>query len=38
MLSPIDIKNKKQKGEKVSMITAYDYAFAQMAEAAGAIQ
>ena len=35
MLSPIDIKNKKAKGEKVSMITAYDYAFAQMAEAAG---
>ena len=38
MLSPIDIKNKKQKGEKVSMITAYDYAFAQMAEAAGVDQ
>jgi 3-methyl-2-oxobutanoate hydroxymethyltransferase len=35
MLSPIDIKNKKKKGEKVSMITSYDYAFAQMAEAAG---
>ena len=38
MLSPIDIKNKKTKGEKVSMITAYDYAFAQMAEAAGVDQ
>ena len=38
MLSPIDIKNKKAKGEKVSMITAYDYAFAQMAEAAGVDQ
>lgn len=35
MLSPIDIKNKKSKGEKVSMITAYDFSFAQMAEAAG---
>ena len=35
MLSPIDIMNKKKKGEKVTMITAYDYAFAQIAEAAG---
>ncbi len=38
MLSANDIKLKKAKGEKVSMITAYDYAFAQMAEAAGVDQ
>ena len=38
MLSPSDIVAKKQKGEKVSMITAYDFAFAQMAEAAGVDQ
>ena len=35
MLSPSDIVAKKQKGEKVSMITAYDFAFANIAEAAG---
>ena len=38
MLSPSDIAAKKQKGEKVSMITAYDFAFARMAEAAGVDQ
>jgi 3-methyl-2-oxobutanoate hydroxymethyltransferase len=38
MLSPSDIVAKKQKGEKVSMITAYDYAFARMAEEAGVDQ
>lgn len=38
MLSPSDIVAKKQKGEKVSMITAYDFAFARMAEAAGVDQ
>ena len=38
MLFPSDIVAKKQKGEKVSMITAYDFAFAQMAEAAGVDQ
>lgn len=35
MLSPVDILNKKKNGEKVSMITAYDFAFAKMAEYAG---
>ena len=35
MLSPEEIKAKKSKGEKVAMVTAYDFAFAQMAEAAG---
>lgn len=35
MLTANDIKQKKVRGERVSMITAYDYAFAQMAEAAG---
>lgn len=35
MLSAQDIMQKKVRGEKVSMITAYDFAFAQMAEAAG---
>ena len=35
MLSPKDIMQKKSRGEKVSMITSYDFAFAQMAEAAG---
>jgi len=35
MLNPKDITEKKAKGEKISMVTAYDYAFAQMAEAAG---
>jgi len=34
MLTAQDIKAKKLRGEKISMITAYDYAFAQMAEAA----
>lgn len=38
MLSPSDIVAKKQKGEKVSMITAYDFAFARMAEEAGVDQ
>lgn len=38
MLSPVDIMAKKARGEKVSMITSYDYAFAQMAEAAGVDQ
>jgi len=38
MLTPEDIKAKKSRGEKVSMITAYDFAFAQMAEAAGVDQ
>ncbi len=38
MLSPSDIIAKKQKGEKISMITAYDYAFARMAEEAGVDQ
>lgn len=38
MLSPVDIKAKKARGEKVSMITSYDFAFAQMAEAAGVDQ
>lgn len=35
MITPNEIKLKKSKGEKISMITAYDYSFAQMAEAAG---
>lgn len=35
MLTANDIMQKKVRGEKVSMITAYDFAFAQMAEAAG---
>ena len=35
MLTPEEIKAKKSKGEKVAMVTAYDFAFAQMAEAAG---
>ena len=35
MLTPKDITEKKAKGEKISMITSYDFAFAQMAEAAG---
>jgi Ketopantoate hydroxymethyltransferase len=36
MLTPEDLKAKKvNKVEKISMITAYDFAFAQMAEAAG---
>lgn len=38
MLSPEEIKAKKALKQKVSMITAYDYAFAQMAEAAGVDQ
>lgn len=38
MLTANDIKQKKIRGEKVSMITAYDFAFAQMAEAAGVDQ
>lgn len=35
MLNPVEIQNKKLKGEKVTMVTAYDFAFAQMAEFAG---
>ena len=35
MLTPKDITEKKAKNEKISMITSYDFAFAQMAEAAG---
>ena len=35
MLTPEEIKARKSSGEKISMITAYDFAFAQMAEAAG---
>ena len=35
MLTPEDIKAKKSKHEMISMITAYDFAFAKMAEAAG---
>ena len=35
MLTPEDIKAKKSKNEMISMITAYDFAFAKMAEAAG---
>ncbi|MDR1759999.1 MAG: 3-methyl-2-oxobutanoate hydroxymethyltransferase [Fibrobacter sp.] len=35
MLSIRDLKEKKKNGEPVSMITAYDFAFAQMAERAG---
>lgn len=38
MLSPDEIKLRKKSGNKISMITAYDYAFAQMAEAAGVDQ
>ena len=38
MLTPEEIKAKKSKGEKVAMVTAYDFAFAQMAEAAGVDQ
>lgn len=38
MLTANDIMQKKVRGEKVSMITAYDFAFAQMAEAAGVDQ
>lgn len=38
MLSPEDIQAKKTKGEKISMVTAYDVAFARMAEAAGVDQ
>ncbi|HQB64490.1 MAG TPA: 3-methyl-2-oxobutanoate hydroxymethyltransferase, partial [Fibrobacteraceae bacterium] len=34
MLSIKEIQNKKKNGEKVSVITAYDFAFAKMAEAA----
>ena len=35
MLTPKDITEKKAKNEKISMVTSYDFAFAQMAEAAG---
>lgn len=35
MLTPEEIKARKSSGDKISMITAYDFAFAQMAEAAG---
>ena len=35
MLTPEDIKAKKSKHEMISMITAYDFAFANIAEAAG---
>ena len=35
MLTPEEIKARKSTGEKISMITSYDFAFAQMAEAAG---
>lgn len=35
MLSVNDLKEKKKKGEIISMITIYDFAFAQMAETAG---
>ena len=35
MLTPEEIKARKNTGEKISMITSYDFAFAQMAEAAG---
>lgn len=38
MLTPEEIKAKKAKGEKISMITSYDFAFAKMAEAAGVDQ
>lgn len=38
MLTANDILQKKSRGEKVSMITAYDFTFAQMAEAAGVDQ
>lgn len=38
MLTPDQIKAKKNSGNKISMITAYDFAFAQMAEAAGVDQ
>ena len=38
MLTAKDILQKKIRGEKVSMITAYDFAFAQMAQAAGVDQ
>lgn len=38
MLTPEQIKAKKTTGEKVSMITSYDFAFARMAEAAGVDQ
>ena len=35
MLTPEEIKARKNTGEKISMITSYDFAFAQMAVAAG---
>lgn len=35
MLTPEDIQAKKSKKQKISMVTAYDFAFAKMAEAAG---
>ena len=38
MLTAEDIRALKGTGKKVSMITAYDFAFAQMAEAAGVDQ
>ena len=34
MLTPEDIKAKKSKNEMISMITAYYFAFAKIAEAA----
>lgn len=38
MLTPEDIQAKKSKKQKISMVTAYDFAFAKMAEAAGVDQ
>ena len=38
MLTPKDIQAKKSKKQKISMVTAYDFAFAKMAEAAGVDQ
>jgi len=38
MLTPQDILARKKSGKKVSMITAYDFAFARMAEEAGVDQ
>ena len=38
MLTPEDIQRKKANASKISMITAYDFAFARMAEDAGVDQ
>src|SRR3989339_153768 len=35
-MTPDVIRNKKQRGEKIAMLTAYDYASASVAEEAGA--